>query len=224
MKKLCAMAVAAMCLAVLNPAYAKPAEVWTDNAGDAGNQDSGLPGVDQLGFDLVAGSLARNGTNIEFTVTHAAMPPTGTPPETYRFLWGFSVDGVSYRLTVKRADVGKPDVIGGQTTERVGRADVNGHFRLEGECAITATPAINLNNCIPLAYLEGTWDPAAKTFMASVPMEVIKAKPGSKIAAGDSNHTGICQICWVTQFAERSLNYTIVDSAAMGVTWKVPKK
>lgn len=226
-RTLMVLAVGALSAMAVSPgAHAsKPAKVWEDPSGDtevSGNQVGPLA---QGGFDLTGGEIARNGENLEFTVTHSAMPPTGTPPEAFRFLWAFSVDGEGYRLTVKRADVGKPDVGQGQTTERVGRVDANGHFRLEGECGQTPAPAVvTFVNCKPLEYLEGSWDTATSSFKVIVPMKSIKAKTKSVIAAGAGDAIGICPICWVSHTAERSFNSTIIDTANMTSTWKVPKK
>jgi hypothetical protein len=200
---------------------AAPTTVWEDVAGDADN-GQGLGGSIPAGFDLAAGSIVRNGKNLEFTVTHHDMPPTGSFPEAFRFLWAFSVNGKSnYRLTVKSADIGKPDVAAGQTDERVGRVDAQGHFRLEGECEQDQTLPVGMVNCPVVGYLEGTWDPAAMAFTVVVPMKTIKAKKGSSIAAGGGSNAAICSICWVTHYAERSLNATLIDTAAMTTTYKV---
>ena len=230
MKKLIAVTAAIGLLLTLGgvASASKPAVVWEDAAGDAGNQNSGVPGFDYAGFDIVSGSIARNKKNLEFTVNHSQMLPSGSLPEAFRFLWGFNVDGSDYRFTVKRADIGKPDVSQGQTSERVGRVDVNGHFRLEGDCG-TTNMGIDFINCKPLAYLEGVWDPGTKSFTVTVPMKLVKAKPGSKIQAAGGDAAQICaigggSICWVTHYAERSLNYTVIDSAAQAKPYKVPKK
>ena len=201
---------------------AKPLQVWEDAAGDAGNADSGVPGVDQAGFDLAAGTINKVGKNLEFTVTHHAMPASGSAPEAFRFLWNIMVDGDPYRFTVKSVDVGKPDVVGGGTgTERVGRVDTAGHFRLEGECITDSSLPVGMINCPVVGYLDGTWDAANKSFTIVLPMKTVKAKTGSVISFGGS--ANICGICWVTHYAERSLNTTIIDSAGQLVSYKVPK-
>ena len=230
MKKLIAVSAAVGLLLTLGgvASASRPAVVWEDAAGDAGNQNSGVPGFDYAGFDIVSGAIARDKTNLNFTVTHSQMLPSGTLPEAFRFLWGFNVDGTDYRITVKRADVGKPDVSQGQTTERVGRVDATGHFRLEGDCG-TTNMGIDFINCKPLAYLEGTWDPATKSFTAVIPMDLVKAKSGSKIQAAGGDAAQICAIgggaiCWVTHNAERSLNYTVIDSAAQARPYRVPRR
>jgi hypothetical protein len=198
----------------------KPVVMFEDVAGDADlaqGLGQSLPG----GWDLLGGTIIKKGKNLEFVVTHADMPPIGSGPEGTRFIWNFSVDGEPYRFTVKSVDIGKPDVAGGQTTERVGRADVAGHFRLEGEC-VTVTTGIGFVNCPPLEYLEGSFDPAAKTFTIILPMASVKAKVGSIVGPGADQ---ICIICWVSHYAERSLSpNTVIDAAASGTSYKIPKK
>ena len=194
---------------------------WTDAANDADAQQgvgASVPG----GFDLVTGAIGRNKNNLEFQVAHADIQPS--LPEGFRFLWAFNVDGEDYRLTVKSADIGKPDVIAGESDERVGRVDATGHFRLEGNCETGETVGVlQPINCEPIAYLTRTFDTAAKMLVFPVPMKLIKAKTGSVIAGGGGSAVTICQICWVTHAAERSLNATIIDAATMTTSVKVPK-
>ena len=198
----------------------KPVTVWEDVAGDA-DAAQGLGQSIPAGWDLTAGTIAKNGANLEFTVTHADMPPVGSAPEASRFLWNFVVDGTPFRLSVKSVDIGKPDVPAGQTTERVGRVDVSGQFRLEdGACTETAA-GLTFVNCAPLEYLGGSFDPASMSFTAIVPMKSVGAKTGSLIQQGPTN---ICSICWISHTAERSSGNTIIDSAGQLVTYKVPKK
>ena len=219
MKKVALSLASLMLVGVIGVAQAKPVTLWEDAAGDASFQ--GAPGS-PAGWDLTSGTIEKKGADLLFTVTHAEMPPVGSGPEATRFLWNFTVDGEPYRLTVKSVDIGKPDVAGGQTSDRIGRADVAGHFRLEGECVSTpAAGGVSTVNCPPLAYLEGAFDAATMSFTVVVPLAEIKAKTGSLVGPGGSN---ICIICWVTHVAERSFDNTIIDSAAQLVTYKVPKK
>ena len=220
MKKLASVLLAGgLVFGVVAAANAAPTSVFTDASGDAtvqGQAPANVPG----GWDITEGSIERKGANLEFTVTHGDMPPVGSMPEATRFLWNFNVGKTPFRLTVKSADLGKPDVVGGQTDERIGRTDVAGHFRLEGECATDATLPLNRVNCPVVGYYSGTFDPATMSFTAVIPMKDLKAKPGSKIIGGASN---ICIVCWVSQVAERSVDATIIDSAAQTGTYKVPK-
>ncbi|HVL63874.1 MAG TPA: hypothetical protein VM573_01750 [Actinomycetota bacterium] len=225
MRKTLAAGLVAGLLATLAPAAAAaPMTVWEDEEGDAFLGDATLaPVFGGAGFDLASGSLEVKDGNLEFTVVHAQMPPFGNVPEAARFIWAFNVDGTDYRITVKRADIGKPDVVAGQTTERLGRVDVNGHFRLEGECATEAAPAVfSFVNCKPLGYFEGSYDTAAKTFVFPLPLDAVGAKPGSKVIAGGGDAIGICGVCWVSHYAERSLQATVIDQDSQEKSFTIP--
>ena len=213
--------------ALLGTASAKPTSVITDAPGDAGlaSQAVAIPGADQAGFDIIGGSIEKVGANLEFTTAVAAMPPSGSLPEGFRYLWHFDVGGTQYRLTIKSQDIGDPDVLAGSGTERVGRVDTAGHFRLE-TCGEEPLPAVlTLINCNAIEYLEGAFDPASATFTAIVPLKVLKAKTGTVILPGSGGATGTgCQVCWVPHYAERSLTpHTVIDGAVMAKSFKVPK-
>lgn len=229
MKKIAALLLAGgLLVGVAAAAHAgKPVKVFEDASGDAGIQDNAAPGFAEAGLDLVAGSIAKAGPNLDFSVEHAAMPSSGTLPEGFRLLWHFNVDGTEYRFTVKTADIGKPDVAaGGSGQERIGQVDTDGHFRLE-ECVDEPLPAVlTLINCYTVEYLEGEIDAAAKTISWSVPLKTLKAKTGSLIAGGTAGAAASgCQICWVPHYAERSLTpYTIIDAATQTAPYKIPKK
>lgn len=224
MKKIAAALLAGgMLVGVLGPASAKPKPLWEDASGDA-DAGQGAGASIPAGLDLIGGGIELKGKELIFSVTHADMPPTGSLPEAARFLWAFAVDGKSYRWTFKSADIGKPDLLGGQTNERVGRIDAQGHFRLESDCASEVVGALNAINCKPVGYYTGTIDPATATVTMKVPLADIGAKPGSVISVGGGNEATICAICWVSHVAERSLNSTIIDDATMTSTYKLPKK
>lgn len=202
----------------------KPVKVFTDAAGDAGTDTSGpLPGVDQGGFDLTEGTIAKNGANLEFTVTQASMPSTGTIGEAFRLLYHFNVGSTEYRFTVKSLDVGKPDVVAQSGTERVGQV-YQGVARLE-TCALDTTLPLTLSQCVVTGYYPAVFDSASASEKWAVPLKDIKAKTGSVIAPGTGGAAGTgCQICWVPHYAERSLTpTTIIDSAAAAVSYKIPK-
>jgi hypothetical protein len=198
-------------------ATAKPTQVWEDAAGDADN-GQGLGASIPAGWDLAGGGIEQKGKNLEFTVTHHDMPPIGSFPEATRFIWNFNVGSNPFRLTVKSVDIGKPDAFTQTGTERIGRADVQGHFRLEGACE-TVTVGIGFVNCPVIGYYDGHFDPATMSFTAIIPLKDLKAKKGSTVIGGGDN---ICIICWVTHYAERSLSpTTIIDSAAQSGTFKI---
>jgi hypothetical protein len=224
-RSLSLLAAGALMIGALGVANASaPKKVWSDAAGDIdpAATGQGLPG--QAGFDLVGGSIARKGKNLVFTVQHAALPPFGAVPEAFRFMWGFSVNGKSYRVTVKRVEVGKPNPLNQEDTDQIGQVYPNGFFRLEGNCGSQVIGALNAVTCHTLGYLKGAWDPAKGTFSFEVPMKAVKANTGSKVAGGAGDAITICPICWVTHVAERSLDSSVIDEAAQTGVYKVPKK
>lgn len=226
MKKLGALLAAALITTALaGTSSAKPVKAFTDAPGDTGTPTTGaLPGLDQGGFDLVEGSIDKVKNNLEFTVKHAAMPASGSLPEGFRFLWHFSVDGHEYRFTVKSADIGKPDPMSGPNgQERVGQVYLDGLFRLEdfAEGQTVATLTMPVYNVV--GYLDGVWDPATASFKVILPLKTVKAKKGSVVAGGTGGASDTsCQICWVPQYAERSLTpQTVIDFATQTTVYKV---
>jgi hypothetical protein len=232
MRKIWAVALAAaISIGIISAAQAGgTVKLYTDPAGDAGATGRPVPGADQGGFDLTGGTIKRVGKNLEFTTTVASMPDSGALPEGFRFLQHFKVGTHEYRLMVKSADIGKPDVVGQSGTERVGRVDMAGHFRLESCTDQVLTPdgsptSFTLINCSAIAYVKGQFNVAKKQFTAIVPMKAIKVKAGSLIAPSTAGaaSTG-CQICWLPHYAERSLTpHTVIDAATSTKTYKVPR-
>lgn len=225
MKKTLAVLVATGLIAAMaSTASAKPVSIFTDVSGDAGNQDSSVPGGAEAGFDLVGGTIDKVGKDLVFTVTHSAMPASKQPGEAFRFLWHFDVNGKQYRFTVKSFDIGKPDVVAQSGQERVGQVYANGTARLE-EGYIDATLPLQLSQFKVLEYLDVTFDTAAKTMSWKMPLSALKLKTGSVISPGTGGSSGTgCQICWIPHYAERSLTpHTIIDSATAGVAYKIPR-
>lgn len=229
-KSLAVFAAAGLLFSVVAPAGAagkKPVKLFEDATGDA---DAGQGVGDSIpgGFDLVNGTIQKVGKELQFVVTHADMPPTGSAGEGFRLIWGLTVGTTQYEMTVKSLDVGKPDAVAtamGQDPngeERIGNV-YQGVARLE-ECG-TINLGINWSQCTAIAYYEAVFDPAAMTATWSVMLSDLKAKKGTPIAGGAGGRaTTGCQICWVAQYAERSLTpNTIIDAATQTVTYKVPR-
>ena len=234
MKKiLIAVMVGAVALAPLAPVGAKkrakpkPVMVFEDPAGDAGNDGTALPGATEAGLDLVKGTIGQKGKNLQFVAYHEAMPDSGSLPEAARLIWGLSVNGDMYQMTVKSVDVGKPDVVTSALTqtptgsERVGQV-YQGVVRLE-QCGEVAAPAVlTFSTCSTIEYLPAVFDPAGKTAAWEIPMKAIKAKKGTQIGGGGFLADTNCMVCWVPHYGERSLTpATIVDSAALSKSYKV---
>ena len=235
MRKVIALLAATAAIAAFgaNAHAAAPKTSWTDATGDAGlgHTPGTLPAIGEGGFDITKGSIVKKGANLEFKVEHATMPPIGTLPEAFRFLWHFNVNNAEYRFMAKSADVGKPDAIANSGQDRVGKVDSDGHFRLE-QCVNEPAPAgpLELVNCRPVAYLDGKFDAATKSFTVIVLFKAIKAKTGSKITAGTSGNSATgCVVCWLNHTAERSNTGGangggIIDAAIILTSYKVPKK
>ena len=225
MKRIALALSALLMVGLLAPANAaSTAELWTDATGDADNAQGlgqSIPG----GFDLVSGAVTRKGADLEFKVTMADMPPIGSIPEGFRFLWAFSVNNkVTYRITAKTMDIGKPDVLAMNGNERVGKVDATGHFRLEGDCKAGETIGVlQPINCQTLAYVTGAFDPASSSLTVTIPMKLIKAKIGSLIGPGAGDATAICSAaaCWVSHAAERSHSDTLIDVAFQAASYKI---
>jgi hypothetical protein len=205
-----------------------PTVVMTDAAGDAGNNAVGaLPGAAEQGFDLTEATITKvpGSTDLTFSVKQAAMPSDGPPGELFRLLWHFNVGTTEYRFTIKSLDVGKPDVVAQSGTERVGTV-YEGLARLES-CFVEETPAIQLSQCEGIGYYAATFDAETATQTWAVPLADIEgAVPGAVITGGTGGAaTSDCMICWVPHAIERSLTpHTMIDSAVMSATYKIPKK
>ena len=216
MKRIALAVSLATALAIAPWAHAGPAVVVVkDAAGDAGLNGEEAPGAAEAGMDIVQGTIARVKADLVFTVTMASMPSQGSMPEAARLLYHFDVEKTPWRITAKSVDVGKPDLVARTGTERVGKVEMAGHFRLE-QCASDTTLPVTLSQCNPVGYLTGKVDPATKSLSWTIPLATLKAKPGMKVKPGTSGASDtMCEICWVLHKAERSLTpVTVVDSAS----------
>ncbi|MDX6225293.1 MAG: hypothetical protein QOE64_1669 [Frankiales bacterium] len=211
----------------------KVTTVFTDPAGDAGLTPNGSPTpiapVNQLGVDVVKGTMSRQGNNLKYSVTLAtAFPNYGELPELSRLIWQFTVaKGAEYRFTIKSFDIGKPDPVQQDGTDRIGKVYDKGEFRLErcGDPKTSPAP-ITFSQCTVIAQLTGAVDVTGKTLTWTLPLALIKAKTGTQIlnGTGGLNDTG-CNICFISHYAERSLSpNTVFDDAIPTATkYTVPK-
>lgn len=235
------LALAALPVLALAPLQAdaapKVVTVFTDATDDSGiNAGTVIPGSTNLGVDLVKGTIARKGNNLDYTLKFAkAFPNFGQLPEGTRVMWQFTVGkGVEYRFTVKSFDIGKPDPLQQDGTDRVGKVYDKGQFRLE-KCgdpingSLPVSPPVTFVGCqtVKAGFLMGKVDAASATLSWSMPLSLIKAKTGTVITngLGQFNSNG-CAICIISHVAERSLaGSTIIDSGAPSGSGKyvIPK-
>ena len=77
--------------------------------------------------------------------------------------------------------------------------------------------------CEELGLVHANFDPGAGTITVPVPLELLKAKPGTKIANGTqpgSNFSGV----WAIPSAWASQGNMPLDELVMNKTYVVPKK
>jgi hypothetical protein len=163
---------------------AGPVVVGTDPADDWGSA-AGVPQPvgDAIGQELVEASIGMaDAKTINFVFKLNSLPPWGGMPEVSRYNWDFNVDGDAYQLTGGFTEylrgVCNPLQTGscpppqdpGQTP----------FFLRQGPCTVGA-------ECFLRGITHATFDPAAATITVPVPLELIKAKPGSKINPGASS-------------------------------------
>jgi hypothetical protein len=162
-----------------------PVVVGEDPAGDWGaNVDPQIgPVGDVLGQDLVAAEIGMaDAKTINFVIKLNALPPSGGMPEFTRYTWDFTVNGGdTMELDGKFTNYtrGVCDPTSGQCPPP--RDPGLQPFLVRGNCTVQAV-GINLTVCEELARVMGIFDAAAGTITVPVPMDAIKAKPGSKIA------------------------------------------
>jgi hypothetical protein len=164
-----------------------PVVVGKDDPADWGtNVDPSVaPAGDALGQELVEASIAMaDAKTVNFIIKLKSLPPWGGMPETSRYGWDFAVNGDAFQLSG-----GFTEVIRGMcnplTTDPACPPNVGDpaalvdapFFIRQGACTVGA-------ECTVVAVVNSTFDSAAATITIPVPLEVLKAKPGSKIAPG----------------------------------------
>lgn len=161
-----------------------PQLVGEDPSGDwgAGVDATISPVGDALGQDLTAASIAMNGTDkIDFIIKLNSLPPTGGTPEISRYTWDMNVDGEFVELDGKFTNYSRGicDPTSGQCPPP--RDPGMSPFFIRGDCAPNEA---NVTICKELGIVEAVFDAAKATITIPVPMELIGAKPGSKITGG----------------------------------------
>lgn len=230
-----ALAVPLAALVALAPmahsAAPKVTTVFTDPANDAGlnpnNNATAIPLMTAGGLDLVKGTVARKGNDLVYSVVLSTSMQNFTSfPEFARLIWQQTVyKGAEYRFTVKSFDIGKPDPVQRDGTDRIGKVYDKGLFRLEQCGDPDTTLPVSFSQCKAIAYLKGSFNAATKTITWTMPLSLIKAKTGTKIMMGTGtlNDTS-CDICFIAHYAERSLSpHTVIDNAPTAFKYIVPK-
>lgn len=183
-----------MALAMFGTASAKkkkkgpksgPLVVGTDAAGDwGGNVDPTIAPIGSgLGQDLTEAVIEMGEDNtVNFVIKVNSLPANGGAPEVSRYVWDVMVDGEFVELDGKWSNYsrGACDPTSGQCPPP--RDPGMQPFMIRGNCTTDSTA--NVTTCEELGIVKAVFDSAAKTITIPVPLELINAKNGSKIAPG----------------------------------------
>jgi hypothetical protein len=163
-----------------------PQVVGTDADNDWGaNVDASISPVgDMLGQELVEASIAMADTKtINFIIKVKSLPAFGGYPEIGRYNWDIAVDGEAFQMTGGFTEyirgVCNPNVTNSCPPPRdPGSAPF---FIRQGPCNVGA-------ECTEVGLVHAVFDAATATITIPVPIDVIGAKPGSKITPGASSY------------------------------------
>lgn len=163
-----------------------PVVVGTDDAGDFTGYDGDpafAPLGDVLGADLVKTSIHKaDKETLHFIIEVNSLE---TVPELVRYIWGINVDGEYAEFDGKYTNYsrGACDPTSGQCPPP--RDPGEQPFMVRANCGDAGTG--NLTVCEEVGIVQGIFDTTANTITIPVPMEMINAKPKSKITAGLSD-------------------------------------
>jgi len=184
-----------------------PQVVGEDVSGDWGSSvDTGLSPIgDTLGQDLTSASIAMNGTDkVDFIIGVNSLPAGGGVPEISRYIWDMHVNGEFLELDGKFTNYsrGVCDPTSGQC--QAGPRDPGMQpFFVRGNCA--AVEGTNVTTCEEIGVVKGVFDSAKKTITVTVPLEMISAKPGSKITPGTNIFGGSISAAPAAFFTNNSM-------------------
>jgi hypothetical protein len=220
-----ALAVIASLLAVpmtqANAAKAKkPTVLATDEVGDWGcNADCGLaPFSAVVGQDLVQASMGMaDAKTLNFIIGLDALPPTGGIPEFSRYTWEFAVDGNAVQISGGFTEYirGTCNPTYNPTICPPPRDPGSAPFFLRvGGCTVGGP-------CEEVGLVHAKFDAASATITIPVPLEMIDAKPGSKITPLASLFGGTIYAAPAALVTNASLP---ADTMLITKTFTIPKK
>lgn len=169
-----------------------PVVVGTDDAGDWGaNVDPTIAPVGAaLGQELVEASIAMaDSKTVNFVIKVSGLPPTGGIPELARYSWDFTVNGSAYGMSGNFTDYGRGVCYPAHTNSCPPPKDPGQQpfYIRQGPCTIGTG---GLGECNLVATVQATFDVASSSVIIPVPLETLKAKPGSKIGPGTNSVFG----------------------------------
>jgi hypothetical protein len=195
-----------------------PVVVGTDEAGDWGDDPQQALIGDALGQDLVEASIAMaDKTTVNFVIKLNSLPPSGGVPEFTRYTWDFLVDGETTELDGKFTNYsrGACDPTSGQCPPP--RDPGMQPFLVRGDCVTDGS----VTTCQEKGLVNATFDAASATITIPVPLDLLGATAGSKIAPGTGTFGGTVA---AVPSAFLSANNFPLDSLTATKTFTVPKK
>ena len=194
--------------------------VGTDAAGDWGSATDPTiaPLGDVVGQDLVSAKIEMDGKDtVNFVIGLNALPPSGGMPEFTRYTWDFTVDGEQRELDGKFTNYtrGACDPTSGQCPPP--RDPGMQPFMVRTNCAANEA---NVTVCEEVGIVQATFDAASATITIPVPLELMNAKPGSKIQPGTNIFGGSIS---TNPSAFVSSSAAPLDTLLVTKTFKIPR-
>jgi len=200
-----------------------PIVVGTDPADDwGGNVDPTLaPLGDALGMELVEAAIEpKDAKTLNFIIKLNSLPASGGVPEFARYVWTMTVDDELLQVDGKFTNYSRGACDPTAGTCPPPRDPGTAPFAVRGNCTDNGGAAVT---CEEIGSVNAEFDAAAATITIPVPLELLGAKPGSKIANGTqagSNFSGI----WAIPSAFVSQGNLPLDALVITKTYKVPRK
>ncbi|HVM34766.1 MAG TPA: hypothetical protein VM784_05420 [Actinomycetota bacterium] len=205
-----------------------PKTVGTDDEGDWG-ANTALAGTPAqaaggpTGQDLVEAQIGMaDAKTINFVIKVASLPPIGGVPEGVRYVWSVDVGGEFVELDGKFTNYsrGACDPTSGQCPPP--RNPGMQPFLVRGNCRADPN-ASNVTLCDELGIVQAEFSTGDGTITIPVPLELVGAKPGTKIAPATSQFTSLIGGSLVSvPSAFLSLTGFPADALIVDKTFKVP--
>ena len=199
-----------------------PVVMGTDSPSDWGsNVDPTLaPAGESLGQEILEATIESiDSKTLNFTIKVSSLPPTDGVPEFTRYVWTVNVDGELLQIDGKFTNYSRGACDPTAGTCPPPRDPGQAPFSIRGNCTDNGGAAVT---CEELGFAQGTFDSAAGTISVPVTLELLGAKPGSKITHGTqagSNFAGI----WAIPSAFVSQGNMPYDELLLTNTFTVPR-
>ena len=200
-----------------------PVVMGTDPGDDWGQavDPSIAPAGGVLGQELLEASIEpADAKTLNFIIKVSSLPATGGVPEFTRYVWTVTVDGELLQIDGKFTNYSRGACDPTAGTCPPPRDPGSAPFMIRGNCTDNGGAAVT---CEEIGLVNGEFDAAAGTITVPVTLDLLGAKPGTKIAHGTqpgSNFAGV----WAIPSAWASQGNMPLDELVLTNTFTVPKK